>query len=462
VPARGTAAIVAVAVLAACGGKTERDFGGSSATGDSRGSGGSYSDAWVAAGGAAGGWESAGGDANSGDAPSPPETCRGPGMALCGGECVSLLADNLNCGTCGNGCEANQVCTNGFCECSVSGETLCGTECVDTNTDPNNCGGCGSTCSGGCASGECIVYGPEGPSCAGGLYCSSEGCCTSIVLPGGSYSMGRSTETCTNCTAGCPRGMDSCSLDEEPEHPATVSRFALDKYEVTVGRFRRFVDAGAGTQANPPEEGAGAHPLISGSGWDSAWNTNLPADQAGLLNSITCSASDDTWTPTAGPNETYPMNCVNWYEAFAFCIWDGGRLPTEAEWEYAAAGGDENRVFPWGNDVADPLPANYLMTEGYPFFDVGSYPDGNGRWGHADLAGSMWEWVLDWYASDYYTTTESGCSDCANLFAASDRVYRGGAWAGGAAYLRAASRAYFTDSPGRLRGLGWRCARSAP
>jgi formylglycine-generating enzyme required for sulfatase activity len=136
-------------------------------------------------------------------------------------------------------------------------------------------------------------------------------------------------------------------------------------------------------------------------------------------------------------------------------------LPTEAEWEYAAAGGDENRVFPWGNDVTEPLPANYFMTGGV-FFDVGSYPDGNGRWGHADLAGSMWEWVLDWYASDYYTTTESGCSDCANLFAASNRVYRGGSCRGGSAYLRAASRDYFTDQSGVSVGIGWRCARSAP
>jgi formylglycine-generating enzyme required for sulfatase activity len=74
----------------------------------------------------------------------------------------------------------------------------------------------------------------------------------------------------------------------------------------------------------------------------------------------------------AEANDQYPMNCVNWYEAFAFCIWDGGRLPTEAEWEYAAAGGDENRIYPWGNDVAEPLPASYAATGNSPRIAVGS------------------------------------------------------------------------------------------
>jgi formylglycine-generating enzyme required for sulfatase activity len=236
---------------------------------------------------------------------------------------------------------------------------------------------------------------------------------------------------------------------------------ALDKYEVTVGRFRAFAEAGGGTQLSPPAAGEGANPAIAGSGWDSTWNTSLPANEDALLASVQCSSSDQTWTESAGDNEQYPMNCVTWYEAFAFCIWDGGRLPTEAEWEYAAAGGDDNRLCPWGDDATEPLPANYRETDDSPFIAVGSYPGGNGRWGHADLAGSMFEWVLDWLASDWYTTTETGCSDCANLTASSTRVARGGFWHDDASDLRAANRSgYLATNPRDIIGI--RCARSAP
>ena len=317
-------------------------------------------------------------------------------------------------------------------------------------------GGAGASGTGG-GSGS----GPRGNSCASmtGTECNGESCCTSIVLPAGSYPMGRGTEDCEDCTDGCPSGMvGSCALAEQPEHPATVSSFWLDKYEVTVGRFRAFVEAGGGTQLAPPAAGEGANPAIASSGWDSGWNTSLPTDQAGLLDNVTCSTGYETWTDTAGANELYPMNCVSWYEAFAFCIWDGGRLPTEAEWEYAAAGGDENRLYPWGDNVTEPLPANYLEPDGSPFIAVGSCSGGNGRWGHADLAGSMWEWVLDWYATDYYTTTRSGCSDCANLTAASYRVGRGGDWYDAADYLRAADRDFNSPS-GHSSVIGWRCSR---
>jgi len=101
-----------------------------------------------------------------------------------------------------------------------------------------------------------------------GTECNGESCCTSIVVSGGSYLLGRGTEACLNCTGGCPVGK-TCPTSEQSEHPATVGRFGLDKYEVTVGRFRAFVEAGGGTAVKPPSPGAGGHPLIDDSGWNS-------------------------------------------------------------------------------------------------------------------------------------------------------------------------------------------------
>lgn len=292
-----------------------------------------------------------------------------------------------------------------------------------------------------------------------GAECRGQSCCTSIVLPAGSYRMGRGTETCDGCTNGCPSGK-TCYSNEQPEHVVTVSSFALDKYEVTVGRFRAFVKAGGGTQKSPPAIGDGAHPRIAGTGWSSDWNIHLPADHDALIAAVRGKKFDEyTWTDTVGQSETYPMNCVNWYQAFAFCIWDGGRLPTEAEWEYAVAGGDENRLYPWGNDVTEPVPANYNGRPlNSPFFAVGSYPTGNGRWGHADLAGSVSEWVFDGMDSDWYTTTRDSCRDCANTTDGLRRVMRGEGFGAAAVALRATAR-YGREPTVHYEGYGFRCAR---
>jgi len=177
-----------------------------------------------------------------------------------------------------------------------------------------------------------------------------------------------------------------------------------------------------------------------------------------------------TWTDAPGANENKPMNCVSWYEAMAFCIWDGGYLPTEAEWNYAASGGDEQRAYPWSNPASstsiDCTLANYKIDNpaGMHCVDsttgavnrVGSEStEGDGRWKHSDLAGNVWEWTLDWSASAYPLP----CNDCANLTTSSSRVIRGGSFFVVASILRAANRDPYAPTS-RASSLGLRCART--
>ena len=238
--------------------------------------------------------------------------------------------------------------------------------------------------------------------------------------------------------------------------PATISSFRLDKYEVTVARFRRFVDAGKGTQLDPPFAGAGAR-TADPTGWDASWTIDLPADETALLAALKCEAST-TWTDMPGANENKPMSCLTWYEAFAFCTWDGGFLPTEAESEYAALGGSLQRAYPWSSPPEDTTigcnVANYGPCGG-ALEDVGSDPAGDGLWGQSDLAGNQWEWALDWGNGAFGTP----CVDCAYLTPGSYRVIRGGSWFNSPSFLRSANRNY--DSPGVAYGnLGVRCARA--
>jgi formylglycine-generating enzyme required for sulfatase activity len=254
----------------------------------------------------------------------------------------------------------------------------------------------------------------------------------------------------------------------DANYPATVSDFRLDTYEITVGRFRKYVAAYPG---NKPSAGAGKNPNNgSDPGWDATWNGSsyMKADQASLISAVKCDAAYQTWTDTPGGNENRPMNCITWYEAFAFCIWDGGRLATEAEWNYAAAGGSEQRVYPWssayppGSTAIDCSYASYYNgttccgdgQSGCAVTDliqVGTKPAGNGKWGQSDLAGNVWEWVLDWYAS-----YANPCNNCANFAVASSRVIRGGSFDSSASYLLAANRNGFTPTY-RSNIIGARC-----
>jgi formylglycine-generating enzyme len=253
-----------------------------------------------------------------------------------------------------------------------------------------------------------------------------------------------------------------------------------------VGRFRAFLNAGLGTAARPPAARAGERPNLPGSGWDSEWNTKLVADTEALISTIkpTCRADPGTfdpgqgppplptWTETPGENENKPMNCVTWHEAMAFCIWDGGYLPTEVEWNYAASGGSDQRVYSWSNpatsSTTDCGHANYNIGSPSGVFCVNgttggadqvghTSPVGDGRWGHSDLAGNVWEWVLDWYAENY----PMPCNDCANMNISGKRVIRGGSFYSSKLRLRASDREFY-EPDRRYDFVGVRCARDVP
>jgi formylglycine-generating enzyme required for sulfatase activity len=318
-----------------------------------------------------------------------------------------------------------------------------------------------------CTAGTCVGGACTGTGCqkAGvglsGCGVNSESCCTSLNVFAGTYD-----RTYTNSGTGATGLAD----------PATVSEFRLDKYLVTVGRFREFVsavsppDGGAGWLPMP---GSGKHAHLNGGsglnataggyepGWVAADNSNIAPTDANLA----CDATSSTWTPSAGPQDALPINCVNWYEAYAFCIWNGGFLPSEAEWEYAAAGGSRQMEYPWGS--FDPGANNGYAIYGCDYSTgsgtctgvaniapVGMATSGGGVFGQLDLAGEVDEWNLDWYAP--YVDP---CSDCVDTTEAVARVFRGGDFADTSGVILPRNRASRAPST-RAATIGFRCART--
>lgn len=272
-------------------------------------------------------------------------------------------------------------------------------------------GGSGSGGSSDCGSPSCAPGGPGMTNCdPSGAEC----CCTSLEVTGGTFYRDYDLNA---------RGAFVLAADGGPTNeadPATVSGFRLDKYLVTVGRFRQFVAAWNGGWL--PPAGSGKHGYLNGGqglvnvggdagvGYETGWLASDDGNIAPTNANLTCYPGYDTWTDKAGSQENLPLNCVSWYDAYAFCIWDGGFLPTEAELEYAAAGGSQQREYPWGS--TDPGTGNQYAIYScyYPAGDagagygfggcdvapVGIAALGAGLWGQLDLVGNVSEWNLDW------------------------------------------------------------------
>lgn len=174
-------------------------------------------------------------------------------------------------------------------------------------------------------------------------------------------------------------------------------------------------------------------------------------------------ASYQTWTDAAGTaaKESLPINCITWSVAEAFCIWDGGRLPTEAEWNYAAAGGNAQRTYPWGATPPDCAFANFGLNCGIGATGtnrVGSHsPMGDGMYGQSDLAGNVWEWVQDWYWN--YQSTCDNCSGTPFAPQPPYRVIRGGSFGSNGQAMLTSHR--LNLGPSEIgHGYGARCARA--
>ncbi|MCA9920921.1 MAG: SUMF1/EgtB/PvdO family nonheme iron enzyme, partial [Anaerolineales bacterium] len=163
------------------------------------------------------------------------------------------------------------------------------------------------------------------------------------------------------------------------------------------------------------------------------------------------------YIPTTGFSN-YPANHISWYGAQTYCQSVGARLPTEAEWEYAARGVD-GRIYPWGNSAPDETKAVFQSDSFDNMKPVDALPDGVSPFGLYNMAGSLWEWTADWYNEFYYSEAPNDNPQGPETGFA--RVVRGGAWP----YNNQAERIRTTNrlslAPDFISStVGFRCARN--
>jgi formylglycine-generating enzyme required for sulfatase activity len=173
-----------------------------------------------------------------------------------------------------------------------------------------------------------------------------------------------------------------------------------------------------------------------------------------------CAATSDQGDDFKGDDQ--PVVRVDWDQAQAFCEWVGGRLPTEAEWEYAARSGGKEKKHPWGDE--EPTCEWAVWGQGgkgcgrNATWPVCSKPAGNTEQGLCDMAGNVWEWVQDWYHGSYHGAPSDGSAW--ESPAGSSRVARGGSWRGEQPRCFHAAFRGYDDPRNQRHDLGFRPVRS--
>lgn len=350
-------------------------------------------------------------------------------------------------------CPPDSQCSNNRCRqvfCAAGSKPTCNGLFVEECTTDGKWKMRDRPCPELCSAGSC----EHSPSCASGLTCPADSsCCQSLVVPGGDFTLTYYVDAKDEAAERTP--------DSVQRH---VAKFALDKYEVTFGRFREFF-AAYEQEGRDLLPGAGAPITHPEAGWQAAWSDDrvLLPPTADSVRKLLIGAQD---IGTDDVDPQLPIRGVPWYLAFAFCVWDHARLPTEAEWSFAASEGGMRR-YPWSDDDGLGVgPHRALYTQGDPPplapSPVGTHHDGRGAYEHEDLAGNVSEWVLDVYQGQLDPQCEEnagrGPHDCVRIDGGWQRALRGGSFDLPLRRLLNANRSGEEAKRSNVH-VGFRCAR---